>query len=450
MTTFSETIVACATANQNAALGIIRLSGENALPILKRIFFTKSGQPFSEIKPRYFHFGRLFDANKELIDECLAVWMPAPQTFTGEDVVEIHAHGNVHLLKKILKVILALDTDFPVRAAEAGEFSKRAFLNAKMDLTQAEAIHGLIHAESESSLKAHLANLDGALQRAVSGIREKLLLSLALIEASFEFPEEDIQTYDADQVWQLLFATQNLLEKLLSAYQTAKLHDEGFKVAILGKPNVGKSSLLNAILVEDRAIVTDIAGTTRDVIEGQKLISGLRFCFYDTAGLRETVDVVESQGIERSKNLIQKVDLVLYVTDDPRDELKVPWQEPTLFVLNKSDLLSHKDEPYLKKFDKVLSVRDGLDQKPFENLLLSQVSVNSVQNSFHVNQRQYHKIQTAFDFVQNLRQNEASFSETEILAEEVRHMISLLNEITGDITNDHVLGEIFQKFCIGK
>lgn len=240
------------------------------------------------------------------------------------------------------------------------------------------------------------------------------------------------------------------LKKLLSAYQTSKLYDKGVRVAILGAPNVGKSSLLNALLIEERAIVTDQAGTTRDVIEGHKILSGLRFVFYDTAGLRETVDEIEFEGIARSRAMAEKADVVLYVTDNPLDSCGVSWSTPTLFILNKSDLLPEDFKADLQKFDVVLSAKTHFHLEALETCLFDKVAHNSVQNDFHVNERQHHKIGESFNFVQNLCQKKENYIDTEILAEEIRHLIALLDEVTGKITNDAVLGEIFQRFCIGK
>lgn len=450
MSLFSETIVALATPAQNAAIGIIRLSGPQSAEILRAVFFKPDGAPYSQLKPRYFHFGKIIDQNQTVLDECLVVWMPGPHTFTGEDVVEIHSHGNLFLLKSVLQCLLKTEDRYAIRAAEPGEFSKRAFLHGKMDLTQAEAIHDLITAESEASLKANLANLDGELARQITSMRETLLASLALIEASFEFPEEDIQTYDDKQVYNIIEKTQDHLKNLLAAYATSKLYDEKKSVAIVGRPNVGKSSLLNALLVEDRAIVTDIAGTTRDVVTGDKMLNGMRFSFFDTAGLRETRDIVESEGIARSRLAAEKADVVLYVTDDPNETLPNLPNRNLLFLLNKIDLLDDKVHAESEKFDFTLSVKSGFDRDSLEKMILNQILTENVQNDVHINQRQFFKIQQSVSLIDEILGSWASSQETEILAEQLRHLISYLDEITGKITSDQVLGEIFQRFCIGK
>ncbi len=448
-----DTIVAIATAHQNAGVGIIRVSGEHSLAVLKEIFRKPSGDIFANIKPRQLTFGKILDSQGQHLDDALAAWMPAPHSFTGEDVVELQCHGNVHLLRVVMRRILSTASLWPIRAAEPGEFTKRAFLNGKMDLTQAEAVQDLIAAQSENSVRANLANLDGALSRQIHSLQEKLLISLALVEASFEFPEEDIQTYQATDVHRLLQDTTDQLDLLLSAYQTSKLYDEGVRVAIVGKPNVGKSSLLNALLLEDRAIVTDIAGTTRDVVQGSKIIQGLRFHFFDTAGLRETNDTVEAFGIQKSKESAEKADIVLCLTDCLNENEETPRfsSKNHLRILNKADLFSTQElQDYAAAFDLVVSTKDRINLLALENLLCTAIHSKSVQNNFHVNERQHSKISQAHQSVQSLLKKWQDLQHAELLAEELRHLIKGLEEVTGTITSEDILGEIFKRFCIGK
>lgn len=466
---YKDNIVAMATAPANGAVGIIRISGPDVKQILFQIFKQPSGKSFENFAPRHLYFGKICDEKGVVLDQGMAVYMPAPQSFTGEDVVELHGHGNLILMKNIIQRILNLKEILQIRSAEPGEFSKRAFLNGKLDLTQAESIHELVTAESDAALKASLSNLDGRIKFIIEDLCDRLKISLALVEASFEFPEEDIQTYDKNQILELLnYAILNL-SQLKSAFSTSKLYDNGISVALVGAPNVGKSSLLNSLLVEERAIVTDVAGTTRDVVEGSKILCGIRYIFRDTAGLRETKDAVETVGIQRSQLWLDKSDIILYIFDDvkqvePMLKIKKPhW----FYVLNKVDLIfsdqrlddiqNDIDDVSRKHgFDCAVSARFnfGIDRLShlLEVFIKNKYSVqNSVQISVHVNQRQYNKICASLDHIINIKRlYEISQLKEEVLAEELRESINILEEITGSITNEQVLGEIFKRFCIGK
>lgn len=457
----SDTIAAIATAPQNGAIGILRLSGPAALSVLQRIFVSPEGEKLSEFRPRYFHFGKILDGSGQALDEAMAVFMPGPKSFTGEDVAELHCHGNVLLLKQILNMILDLPQELRLRAAAPGEFTKRAFLNGRMDLTQAEAVHEMITASSAAALKSSLSNLDGELKRRVTALKEELTVALALVEASFEFAEEDIQTFDPAAVHDLLVRTEKNLGRLLAAHATSKLYDEGVSVVLVGRPNVGKSSLLNAILVEDRAIVTDVAGTTRDVIEGSKIIGGIRFVFRDTAGLRMTKDEVESAGIARSEEWIRKSDIVVWVSDDAGlAEVPAAISElggrSVFRVLNKVDLIPAAERSGFADlrhaFDFFISASCGLGLEGFERALLESVQKNnSVQEPIHINSRQAKCLEAALSQVRQLvRADRSAKLAEEILAEELRGLIRSLELITGEISSDDVLGEIFRRFCIGK
>jgi len=447
----SDTIVAIATAQQNAGVGIVRLSGPDSAKILQHIFYKTSGKPLIDLQPRYLYHGKIIDENQKTIDDCLAVWMPNPHSFTGEDVVEFQCHGNIHLLRLVVRRVLACIDRWPVRAAEPGEFTKRAYLNGKMDLTQAEAVHALIQSESEAAFRAHLANLDGALSRRIFALREELLTTLALVEASFEFSEEDIQTYDPKQVYALLLQVHNDVTELLSSYATAKLCEQGVSVAIIGRPNVGKSSLLNALLLEDRAIVTEIAGTTRDVIQGIKILGGLRFILNDTAGLRETKDVVESIGMQKSQDVAHKADIILWVTDDPLEDFSDFADKTVIRILNKADLHHIKQQQNLEKnFDVVLSATNRYNLPKLEARILEIFQDKNVHNYVHINERQRNLLSQAIDNINIVLKEWHTFSEVEILAEELRHVVFLLDDVIGKVSGDDVLGEIFQRFCIGK
>lgn len=465
MTTYyPDTIVAIATPQQNGAIGIIRLSGPKAIETLNLIFDPHNKRLEKNI-PRHFYLGKLVGAAGVLVDHAMAVCMPGPKSFTGEDVVEIHCHGNQLILKKIISEILSLPQSLEIRAAGPGEFTKRAFLNGKIDLTQAEAVHEIISATSEQALESSLANLDGKLSAMIQFIRKEFCEILALVEAGFEFSDQDgITTYSADALLKRLSCLSGELHFLAAAYSTSKLCDQGVHVAIIGEPNVGKSSLLNTLLVEDRAIVTDTAGTTRDVVEGARLINGLRFIFKDTAGLREATNDIEAEGIRRSHAVAEKADLVLEIFDEPkallhRQSKKTPpsKKQLRLNVLNKIDRLSEKEILSITtnagdKFDCLVSAKtkDGIGL--LEKIVFETINEHySVQNIVHTNQRQHDKI---IDSINNLKKiielvNE-SHENDDLLAEEIRVTIDFLDEIVGTISDDDVLSEIFDKFCVGK
>lgn len=465
MTTYyPDTIVAIATPQQNGAIGIIRLSGPKAIEALNLIFDPHNKRLEKNI-PRHFYLGKLVGAAGVLVDHAMAVCMPGPKSFTGEDVVEIHCHGNQLILKKIISEILSLPQSLEIRAAGPGEFTKRAFLNGKIDLTQAEAVHEIISATSEQALEGSLANLDGKLTAMIQFIRKEFCEILALVEAGFEFSDQDgITTYSADALLKRLSCLSDELHFLAAAYSTSKLCDQGVHVAIIGEPNVGKSSLLNTLLVEDRAIVTDTAGTTRDVVEGSRLINGLRFIFKDTAGLREATNDIEAEGIRRSHAAAEKADLILEIFDRPEAPLALPARKSSsskkqlrLSVFNKIDRLSEEEilsvvsNPGIK-FDCLVSAKTKDGICVLENLLFKTINEHySVQNCVHINQRQRDGVLASLNNINKINGLiDSSHKNDELLAEEIRATICFLDEIIGAVSDDDVLSEIFNKFCVGK
>lgn len=464
MNSSQDTIVAIASGQYNSPIGVIRISGSESFQIAKEIFKPFHKLSIDEIKFRYFYYGDILSNDGKILDKSLIVCFKGPQSFTGEDVVEIQTHGNQILLRQIIRqIILLSDKGFDIRAAEAGEFTKRAFLNGKMDLTQAESIHDIIQAESEQVLNSSLKNLDGYLNEKISVLQNSIKKSLSLVEASFEFPEEDIQTYDFQEIVDGLLIIKKELLTLQDSFYTTKLLEEGISVALVGKPNVGKSSFLNALIVEDRAIVTDVAGTTRDVISGEKHINGVKVIFRDTAGIRETSDIVEKQGIERSFDWIQKSDMIFYLTDELNDKdfekLLLPFSDkPKYKILNKIDeLLDIKTELDLESidslsFDVYISAKYRLGMTKIELILREFIqNSNSVQNNIHVNERQHINILKSIEIIDKILMNiDLQVIDEEILADDLRYCIQLLQEITGTISSNDVLGEIFSRFCIGK
>ncbi|HIP43602.1 MAG TPA: tRNA uridine-5-carboxymethylaminomethyl(34) synthesis GTPase MnmE [Aquifex aeolicus] len=446
-----EPIVAIATPYGEGAIGIIRLSGKNVLDIVKKFFKTKS-----RIKPRYAHFGKLYDEEGEELDEGVLIYYKAPNSYTGEDLVELNLHGNPRILKRALEVFLKAG----VRLAEPGEFTKRAFLNGKLDLTQAEAVAELISAKTELARKVALKQLQGELSRYIRPLRESLLELLAYIEADIEFAEEDIPTLTKEQVLEMVDRVIQGVGELLKTAKTGKFIREGIKLAIVGKPNVGKSSLFNALLKEERAIVTDIAGTTRDYIEETLQIKEIPVKLIDTAGIRETEDVVEKIGVERSKQKIAEADLILFVVDASSkitdEDLKIYEEiknKEHIIIVNKIDL-GIKADLEIFKGKNIIKV-SALKGEGLENLseeILKRVGVQLDESvNIYVSVRHETLLKKAKEVLEKFKE-EYKIREIspEIAMLDLREAADYLGEILGEVTTDDVLGKIFSTFCIGK
>jgi len=446
-----EPIVAIATPYGEGAIGIIRLSGKNVLDIVKRFFKTKG-----QIKPRYAHFGKLYDEEGEELDEGILIYYKAPNSYTGEDLVELNLHGNPRILKRALEVFLKAG----VRLAEPGEFTKRAFLNGKLDLTQAEAVAELISAKTELARKVALKQLQGELSRYIRPLRESLLELLAYIEADIEFDEEDIPTLTREQVLEMVERVTKGIKELLKTAKTGKFIREGIKLAIVGRPNVGKSSLFNALLKEERAIVTDIAGTTRDYIEETLQIREIPVKLIDTAGIRETEDVVEKIGVERSKQKIEEADLILFVVDASSKitdkDLKIYEEiknKEHIIVANKIDL-GIKADLEIFKGKSIIKV-SALKGEGLENLseeILKKIGLQLDESvNIYVSVRHETLLKKAKEVLEKFKE-EYKIREIspEIAMLDLREAADYLGEILGEITTEDVLGKIFSTFCIGK
>lgn len=446
-----EPIVAIATPYGEGAIGIIRLSGKNVLDIVKKFFKTKG-----QIKPRYAHFGKLYDEEGEELDEGILIYYKAPNSYTGEDLVELNLHGNPRILKRALEVFLKAG----VRLAEPGEFTKRAFLNGKLDLTQAEAVAELISAKTELARKVALKQLQGELSRYIRPLRESLLELLAYIEADIEFDEEDIPTLTREQVLEMVERVTKGIKELLKTAKTGKFIREGIKLAIVGRPNVGKSSLFNALLKEERAIVTDIAGTTRDYIEETLQIREIPVKLIDTAGIRETEDVVEKIGVERSKQKIEEADLILFVVDASSKitdkDLKIYEEiknKEHIIVANKIDL-GIKADLEIFKGKSIIKV-SALKGEGLENLseeILKKIGLQLDESvNIYVSVRHETLLKKAKEVLEKFKE-EYKIREIspEIAMLDLREAADYLGEILGEITTEDVLGKIFSTFCIGK
>ncbi len=446
-----DPIVAIATPFGESAIGVVRLTGRGVLELARRFFRTKS-----DIKPRYAHYGTLVDPEGEVIDEGVLIYYRAPNSYTGEDMVEISLHGNPLILRKTLELFLKAGC----RLAQPGEFTKRAFLNGKMDLTQAEAVAELISAKTELARKLALRQLKGELSRYIEPLRESLLELCAYIEADIEFSEEDIPTLTREQVLELVDRVLKGIEELLRTAGVGRLVREGIKLAIVGKPNVGKSSLFNALLKEDRAIVTDIEGTTRDYIEESINLRGIPVRLIDTAGIRSTRDPVERIGVERSLTKIKEADIVLFVVDASRklteEDRRIYEQvrgRNLIVVLNKIDL-GEKLPLEIFEGQSIIKV-SALTGHGLENLeeeILRKVGAAIPEGlNIYVSVRHEELLRKSKEVLESFRDryNREEMS-PEIAMLDIREAADYLGEIVGHITTEDVLGNIFAKFCIGK
>jgi len=455
-----ETISAVITALGEGAVGIVRISGENALAVGEKMFRAASGKKLAEYAPNTLVYGHVYEEDS-LIDEVLAVYMKAPRSYTAEDVVEIQCHGGVQSLKKILE----LSYKEGARPAEPGEFTKRAFLNGRIDLTQAEAVMDIIKSRSEASLKLAVRQQNGQLAKALRSLRTDLVDIIVNLEAVIDYPEEDIEDVTFGKVQESISTSCEKIENLLAHAHTGKILREGLRTAIVGRPNVGKSSLLNALLKEDRAIVSEYAGTTRDVIEEQLLLDGVPLVLADTAGIRQTDDFVEAIGVERSKQHLQDAELVICVVDGsvpltPEDEdiLEAAQAKSFVIIVNKSDKDINDNflalqERFGKEQVMALSAKttQGIDE--FTAWLKNFVygSEGALSDGVYVqNARHEQLLREALGFLEDAGNAAENMLPYDCIVIDVRNAIDLLGEITGDTVQDEIINQIFSRFCIGK
>lgn len=456
-----ETISAVCTALGEGAIGIIRISGENALAAGEAIFKSASGRKLADYPVNTLVYGHVYDADGSMVDEVMAVYMRGPHSYTAEDVVEIQCHGGVRSLQKILSLSYAAGA----RPAEPGEFTKRAFLNGRIDLVQAEAVMDIIKSRSDAALKVAVRQQEGQLSSEVRGLRKELLDVIVNLEAVIDYPEDDIEEMTFASVLDSVNKTAEGVNKLLANAHTGKILREGLRVAIIGKPNVGKSSFLNCLLKEDRAIVSEYAGTTRDVIEEQFLLGGIPIVLADTAGIRETEDYVERIGVEKSRRILNEAELAIVVldgsaplTEEDFEILELVKGRSYVIIINKSDLGSanikksltgeFKNAPVIE-----LSAKTGAGLDVFTSWLQKFVygSDKHLGDGIYVQNARHENL---------LKNSLASMQDALIAAEaqmpydcimiDLRNAAGFLGEITGDTVRDEIINEIFSKFCIGK
>lgn len=457
-----ETIAAIATAFGEAGIGIIRVSGPKAYQIISAIFRRKSGSQLKNVVPRLMNYGYIEDpSSKEKIDEVLLVFMPGPYSYTGEDVVEIHAHGSSAALRRILFSVLQTG----IRPAQPGEFTQRAFLNGRIDLVQAESVMDIIRAKSDSALKIATSNLGGALSGVMESVRVKLLSAIAELEVTIDFPDEDIASVRAIELKEKLTAIKQESVRLLDTSHTGRIFREGIRTVIAGRPNVGKSSLLNALLGQKRALVTPIPGTTRDSIEEYINIGGISLCLIDTAGIRETNDEIEQMGVERTKEYLSMAELVLMVLDSAEDLTSEDkaiitslTDTPLVFVINKSDLPKRLNEAELFLLSgnhPVVRIsateQQGLDLlgRTISEAVLSG-GVNPGEAVIISNERHASLLRTVVEMIDSVVTGLEQGVPAECLLIDLRLALDAAGSITGHCINDDIVDEIFSKFCLGK
>ncbi len=452
-----DTITAIATPPGSGAIAVIRVSGDRTFEIVEKIFRPlKKGKKLSEQKGYTLHFGEIVEAD-EVIDEVLVSVFHKPHSYTGEDAVEISCHGSLYIQQKIVELLV----NAGARIAQPGEFTLRAYLNGKMDLAQAEAVADLISATSEAARKVAFRQLRGGVSNELKQLRQKLVDFASLIELELDFAEEDVEFADRRQLRELILEIKQKVEELLSTFRYGNAIKNGIPVAIVGEPNVGKSTLLNLLLKEDRAIVSDIPGTTRDTIEDIISIRGILFRFIDTAGLRHTQDKIEALGIERTKEMIKKSEVVLFMVD-ARDKqwktklddiMQLVDEQKIILVFNKIDLAENKPDTGGVELPVVyLSAKYHQNIHQLEEALLKAVGYNQYKENdvILINARHYEALKRADEAIDRVIEGMDSGLPTDLLAEDVRQVMFHLGEITGEITTDELLGNIFANFCIGK
>lgn len=462
-----DTIVALATSGVGA-IALIRVSGYDAIDIVESVFKARSGKSILDQPSHTLHLGFVYDDKNTVVDEILVSLFKGNRSYTGEPTVEISCHGSVYIQKEIIAILLSKGC----RLAKEGEFTLRAFLNGKMDLSQAEAVADLIASNSKASHQVALQQMRGGFKTEIADLRQELLDFASLIELELDFSGEDVVFANRSDLVVLLDKMQLVLKRLIDSFSVGNVIKNGIPVAIIGEPNVGKSTLLNALLNEDRAIVSDIAGTTRDVIEDEIVLQGLTFRFIDTAGIRQTDNEIERIGIQKTFETINQARLIMYLIDATTlsDGLKIleakqelnkitekHTDKPVLLVINKIDLLS---ETYLigirEAFGEYQSIyiaaknKTGISQ--LEKALLSLVDTQNLhsENTIVTNSRHYQALEKALIEIQKVSQGLEEELPTDLLAIDIRQSLCHLGEITGEITNDDVLGNIFSNFCIGK
>ena len=461
-----DSIVALATPSGAGAIAVIRISGEAAIAIGASVFRSVKGKDLLKQKSHTLHLGHIHDGEK-ILDEVLISIFKGPNSYTGENTVEISCHGSTFIQQQIIQLLLRKGC----RMANAGEFTLRAFLNGKLDLSQAEAVADLISSDNEASHQIAMQQMRGGFSNEIAQLRQELLNFASLIELELDFAEEDVEFADRTQFRELINRIEFVLKRLIDSFAVGNVIKNGIPVAIVGEPNVGKSTLLNALLNEERAIVSDIAGTTRDTIEDELVIDGIGFRFIDTAGIRETQDVVESIGIKKTFEKIGQAQVVVYlidngqlVTDNGRiTEIKLEIEKiknqfplkPLIVIGNKVDKLDEAQIENLKSEIPdilLISAKQNIGVEDLKNTLLSFVNTGALRNNETIvtNTRHYDSLLKALEEIKKVNYGLQKNLSSDLMAIDIKEALYQFGLITGQVTNDELLGNIFANFCIGK
>lgn len=463
----NDTIVALASPSGAGAIAVIRISGQDALAIAHSVFQSVKGKDIRLQKSHTLHLGTIIDDLK-IIDQVLLSIFKGPNSYTGENTIEISCHGSPFIQQQIIQLLLRKGC----RMANAGEFTLRSFLNGKMDLSQAEAVADLISSDNEASHQIAMQQMRGGFSTEIANLRAELLNFASLIELELDFAEEDVEFADRTQFYQLINRIELVLKRLIDSFAVGNVIKNGIPIAIVGEPNVGKSTLLNALLNEERAIVSAIAGTTRDAIEDELVIGGIGFRFIDTAGIRETEDVVENIGIKKTFEKINQAQLLLYLLDSLTFKKhsenylieieKIKNQFPlksVLIVLNKIDLLKELEVTEIIKLLEnsgctyvAISAKEKIGVESLKNHLLATVNTGTLRNNETIvtNSRHYDSLIKALEEIQKVRFGLETNLSSDLMAIDIKEALYHFGLITGQVTNEELLGNIFANFCIGK
>ena len=454
-----DTIAAISTPRGEGGIGIVRISGDRAIEILGKIFRPKSEKEIKELRNFSINYGKLYNENDELVDEVLVSIMKGTKTYTAEDIVEINCHGGYLITEKVLELVLR----FGARHAEQGEFTRRAFVNGRIDLTQAEAVMDLIHSKTDKSISLSLDQLRGDLKSQIAHLKKLLLDVAAHVNVVLDYPEEGIDDPLPDNLVDNLEVVMNTANELILSYDKGKMIKEGVKTAIVGKPNVGKSSLLNALLREERAIVTHIAGTTRDIIEEVINIKGIPLVLVDTAGIRKTDDIVENIGVEKSFEQIEKADFILFVVDGSTEldieDFKINEKlrgKKVLGIVNKNDLIQVAKLSELDSVDSFINIsaKESIGISDMEEQIYDLIVKGTVEDSSKkliiTNIRHKTALEKTKDAVKNIFETINMGLPMDLIAVDLKEALDSLSEVTGEISTEDLLDHVFKNFCVGK